>query len=47
MMTMMTKKYRGEAGIVYDTSEKDGRYEPIRTDPENETLQLHTDGEMP
>ena len=36
-----------EAGIVYDTSERDGRYEPIRTDPENDTLQLHTDGEMP
>ena len=32
-----------EAGtpIVYDTSEKDGRYVPIRTNPEEEdTLQL-------
>ena len=36
-----------EAGIVYDTSERDGRYEPIRTGPENDTPQLHTDGEMP
>ena len=36
-----------EAGTVYDTSERDGRYEPIRTDPENDSLQLHTDGEMP
>ena len=37
-----------EAGtpIVYDTSEKDGRYVPIRTNPEEEdTLQLHTDSE--
>ena len=36
-----------EAGIVYDTSERDGRYEPIWTDPENETLQLHNYGELP
>ena len=38
-----------EAGspIVYDTSEKDGRYVPIRTNPEEEdTLQLHTDSEI-
>ena len=33
--------------IVYDTSEKDGRYVPIRTNPEEDTLQLHTDSEMP
>ena len=33
--------------IVYDTSEKDGRYVPIRTNPEEEdTLQLHTDSEI-
>ena len=36
-----------EAGIVYDTSERDGSYDSIRRDPENDTLQLHTDGEMP
>ena len=33
--------------ITYDTSEKDGRYVPIRTYPEEDTLQLHTDSEMP
>ena len=33
--------------IVYDTSEIDGRYVPIRTNPEEDTLQLHTDSEMP
>ena len=32
--------------IVYDTSERDGRYVPIRTKPEEDTLQLHTDSEM-
>ena len=38
-----------EAGspVVYDTSEKDGRYVPKRTNPEKEdTLQLHTDSEI-
>ena len=36
-----------EAGtpIVYDTSEKDGRYVPIRTNLED-TLQLHTDSKI-
>ena len=33
--------------IVYDTSERDGRYVPIRTNPEEDTLQLDTDSEMP
>ena len=32
---------------VYDTSERDGRYVPIRTNPEEVTLQLHTDSEIP
>ena len=31
---------------IYDTSERDGRYAPIRTNPEEDALQLHTDGEM-
>ena len=31
---------------VYDTSERDGRYIPIRTNPEEDALQLHTDGEI-
>ena len=32
---------------IYDTSERDGRYAPIRTNPEEkDTLQLHTDGEI-
>ena len=36
-----------EAGKTYDTSEKDGRYAPIQTDPENDVIQIHTDEEMP
>ena len=32
--------------IVYDTSEKDGRDVPIRTNPEEDALQLHTDSEI-
>ena len=31
----------------YDTSERDGRYEPIRTNPEEDVIQIHTDGEIP
>ena len=31
-----------EAGKTYDT-----RYAPIRTDPENDAIQIHADGEMP
>ena len=31
---------------VYDTSERDGRYIPIRTIPEEDALQLHTNGEI-
>ena len=30
----------------YDTSERDGRYEPIRTNPEEDVIQIHTDGEI-
>ena len=36
-----------EAGKIYDTSERGGRYAPIQTDPENDAIQIHTDGEMP
>ena len=38
-----------ETGIptVNDTSERDRRYVPIRTNPEEDTLQLHTDSEIP
>ena len=36
-----------DAGKTYDTSEKDGWYAPIQTDPENDVIQIHTDGEMP
>ena len=36
-----------ESGLVYETPERGGRYEPIRTDPENYALQKHTDGEIP
>ena len=32
---------------IYDTSERDGRYAPIRTNPEEkDTLQLQTDGKI-
>ena len=36
-----------EVGKTYDTSQRDRRYAPIRTDPENDVIQIHTDGEMP
>ena len=36
-----------ETGKIYDTSERGGRYAPIQTDPENDAIQIHTDGEMP
>ena len=32
---------------TYDTSERNGRYVPIQTNPEDDALQLHTDGEIP
>ena len=31
----------------YDTSERDARYEPIRTNPEKDVIQIQTDGEIP
>ena len=31
---------------VYDTSERDGRFAPIRTNPEEDALQIHTDCEI-
>ena len=31
---------------IYDTSEGDGRYAPIRTNLEKHALQIHTDGEL-
>ena len=31
----------------YDTSERDGRYERIRTNPNDDVIQIHTDGEIP
>ena len=36
-----------EAVKTYDTSEIGGRYAQIRTDPDNDAIQIHTDGEMP
>ena len=36
-----------DTGIrIYDTSEWDGRYEPIRNSSED-VIQIHTDGELP
>ena len=32
---------------TYDTYERDGRYTPIRKNPEEDALQIHTDGEIP
>ena len=34
-----------DTGRNYDTSERDGVYAPIHTDPDNDVLQIHTDGE--
>ena len=31
---------------IYDTTEWDGRYEPIRISPED-VIQIHNDGELP
>ena len=31
---------------IYGTSERDGRYAPIRTNPEKDALQIHNDGEI-
>ena len=31
-------------GITYGISEKDGRFAPFRTGPENDVIQTHTDG---
>ena len=36
-----------EAEKTYDTTERGGRYAPIQRDPENDAIQIHTDGEMP
>ena len=33
--------------ITYDTSERNGRYAPIQTNPEEDAIQIHTDGEIP
>ena len=43
------EKMREKIGTptVYGTSKRDGRYVPIRTNPEEATLQLHTDSEIP
>ena len=48
------KKYQYLAGALvtteretYDTSERNGSYVPIQTNPEDDALQLHTDGEIP
>ena len=32
---------------VYDSSERDGCYEPIRTSPEEDVIKIHTDGKIP
>ena len=32
-----------EVGIVYDNSERDGRYVPLRIDPEHNSIQIQTD----
>ena len=32
---------------TYDTSERDGHNEPIRTRPEEDVIQIHTNGEIP
>ena len=37
----------GTGNRSYDTSERDGRYEPMRTNPDEDVIQIHTDGEIP
>ena len=32
---------------TYDSSQRNGSFVPIRTNPEDDALQLHTDGEIP
>ena len=32
---------------TYDTSERNGLYAAIETNPEDDALQIHTDGEIP
>ena len=32
--------------ITYDTSERNGSYAPIQTNPEEDAIQIHTDGEI-
>ena len=31
----------------YDTSKREGRHEPIRTIPDEDVIQIHTDSEIP
>ena len=38
-------EYTGDR--IYNTSERDGRFEPVRTSPEEDVIQIHTDGEIP
>ena len=32
--------------ITYDTSERNGSYAPIQTNPDEDAVQIHTDGEI-
>ena len=32
---------------TYDISEQNGKYIPIQTNPEDNAIQIHTDGEIP
>ena len=32
--------------ITYDTSERNGSYAPIQTNPDDDATQIHTDGEI-
>ena len=31
---------------TYDTSQRNGKYAPIQTNPEDDAIQTHTDGEI-
>ena len=31
---------------TYDTSEENGKYTPVQTNPEEDVIQIHTDGEI-
>ena len=48
-MATKNKKYRKKTDgyMTHPREIKNEKYEPIRTDPDTDTIQIHTDGEIP